>query len=206
MCRSIRFSRPVISFALAASLSPVASAQQPSSDKSTRQQQQNAPARAATEAYPAGRAEAMAREWTRARDYTGEYLAAMPEDGFAFKPTPEVRSFAEQMLHLANANFMFAAAAIGRANPYQNRDLEKSPELRTKAAVTRVVLESYDFAIGAIKGMTDAKLDESVAIFGRTRPRAGVLAAGFEHQTHHRGQTTVYLRLRGVTPPAEKLF
>jgi uncharacterized damage-inducible protein DinB len=28
----------------------------------------------------------------------------------------------------------------------------------------------------------------------------------FEHQTHHRGQTTVYLRLKGIKPPNEKLF
>ncbi|MBO0721263.1 MAG: damage-inducible protein DinB, partial [Blastocatellia bacterium] len=31
-------------------------------------------------------------------------------------------------------------------------------------------------------------------------------AASFEHQTHHRGQTTIYLRLKGVTPPGEKLY
>jgi uncharacterized damage-inducible protein DinB len=32
------------------------------------------------------------------------------------------------------------------------------------------------------------------------------LSKGFEHQTHHRGQTTIYLRLKGVKPPQEKLF
>src|SRR5215475_12076842 len=49
-------------------------------------------------------------DWTRARDYTKEYLDAMPEDGLNFKPTPDIRSFAEQMLHLANANFNFISA------------------------------------------------------------------------------------------------
>ena len=37
-------------------------------------------------------------EWQRAKEYTKEYLDAMPEDGVGFKPTPEIRSFAEQML------------------------------------------------------------------------------------------------------------
>jgi len=35
---------------------------------------------------------------------------------------------------------------------------------------------------------------------------AHVLMHLFMHQTHHRGQCTVYLRLVGVHPPAEKLF
>src|SRR5262245_23407451 len=46
-------------------------------------------------------------DWTRAKEYTKEYLDAMPEDGMGLKPTPDVRSFAEQMLHLAGANFIF---------------------------------------------------------------------------------------------------
>jgi uncharacterized damage-inducible protein DinB len=37
-------------------------------------------------------------------------------------------------------------------------------------------------------------------------PKALILAKAFEHQTHHRGQATVYLRLKGVTPPQEMLF
>src|SRR5262245_43635519 len=67
-------------------------------------------------------------DWTRARDYTKEYLDAMPEDGLNFKPTPEIRSFAEQMLHLANANFNFISAAADIPNPYDKKNLEKMSE------------------------------------------------------------------------------
>lgn len=202
--RSSITARFVIALAFGANLPLVASARQ--------QQQQparaaaSAPAQATSKSNPASRIEVMAREWTRARDYTREYLDAMPEDGSAFKPVPEVRSFAEQMLHLANANFAFAAAAANRTNPYKDRDLEKLPEFKTKAGLARVVTESYDFAIDALRSLTDARLDEQTTLFGSERTRAGVLAAAFEHQTHHRGQTTVYLRLKGVTPPREKLF
>src|SRR3569833_1629150 len=55
-------------------------------------------------------------EWQRAKDYTKSYLDAMPEDGYAFKPTPEIRSFAQQMLHLADANYLFASSASGKPN------------------------------------------------------------------------------------------
>jgi len=50
-------------------------------------------------------------EWQRAKAYTKAYLDAMPEDGYGFKPTPEIRSFAQQMLHLSDANYIFATVA-----------------------------------------------------------------------------------------------
>lgn len=147
----------------------------------------------------------MVADWTRARDYTKEYLDAMPEDGYSFKPTPDIRSFAEQMLHLANANYAFAVAATGVANT-NKVNLEKTDSMKTKAACTKAVTDSYDFMINAIKGADPKKLGEAIKLFGRDTTRGGALAKAFEHQTHHRGQTTIYLRLKGATPPAEKLF
>ena len=146
-------------------------------------------------------------DWTRARDYTKEYLDAMPDEGISFKPTPDIRSFAEQMLHLAAANFAFVSTATGIANPHQGKNLEKMEEYKTKAALTKIVMESYDFAINAAKNLDLKKADEPVKFFGRFEmTRSGAWSKGFEHQTHHRGQTTIYLRLKGVKPPQEKLF
>ncbi len=150
---------------------------------------------------------AMITDWTRAKEYTKEYLDAMPEDGTNFKPTPDIRSFAEQMLHLAGGNFGFVSTAAGIANPYDKKNLEQMSEFKTKAALTKVVMESYDFAINAIKGMDPKKANEPIKLFGRfDSTRGGAFAKAFEHQTHHRGQTTIYLRLKGVKPPQEKLF
>nr|WP_197486592.1 hypothetical protein [Mucilaginibacter sp. L294] len=47
----------------------------------------------------------LVKEWERSKAYTKEYLDAMPENGYTLKPTPEMRSFAEQNLHLADANY-----------------------------------------------------------------------------------------------------
>jgi uncharacterized damage-inducible protein DinB len=151
----------------------------------------------------------MVNDWTRARDYTKEYLDAMPEEGVNFKPNPDIRSFAEQMLHLATANFMFSSSAAGTASPYdprQGKNLEKMDEFKTKAALTKIVMESYDYAINAIKGIDVKKMDEKVKFFNFELTRVACLNKAFEHQTHHRGQTTIYLRLKGVKPPQEKLF
>jgi len=146
------------------------------------------------------------KEWERAKAYTKEYLDAMPETGYALKPTPQMRSFADQMLHLAADNYVFTAAANGEKFPEGMDQLEKSSG-KTKAVVIKNVLDSYDFVIEAIKKMTPAQLQEKIKLFNRFElSREQALGKGFEHQTHHRGQTTVYLRLAGTTPPAEKLF
>lgn len=145
-------------------------------------------------------------DWQRAKEYTKEYLDAMPEDGVDFKPTPEIRSFADQMLHLANANYNFGALVSGKTNPMQGKKMEEMADLKTKSALTKAVMDSYDFMIDAVKGMTDAQLGEMVKMGQREMTREVVLAKAFEHQTHHRGQCTIYIRMKGVKPPNEKLF
>jgi uncharacterized damage-inducible protein DinB len=147
----------------------------------------------------------MVKEWQRAKIYTKEYLDAMPEDGYSFKPTPEIRSFAGQMLHLANDNYGFAVYASGKPNPNGDISLEKTVP-SSKEATTKAVMDSYDFAISALQGMTPDQLQETIKSSKLGITRFGVFGKAFEHQTHHRGQTTIYLRLKGVTPPEEKLF
>lgn len=152
----------------------------------------------------------MIADWTRAKEYTKEYLDAMPEDGTNYKPNAQdkdMRTFADQMLHLAGNLFMLGSIATGATNPYQGKNLEKMDEFKTKAALSKIVLESYDFMLAAVKGFDLAKGGEALKLFNRfDTTRAGAIAAAFEHQTHHRGQTTIYIRMKGVKPPQEKLF
>ena len=152
----------------------------------------------------------MIANWTRAKEYTKEYLDAMPEDGMNFKPNAQdkdMRTFAEQMLHFTAANFMFASLATGATNPHQGKNLEKMDEYKSKAALSKIVLEGYDFMIAAVKSFDLAKANEPLKLFNRfDTTRSGALAAAFEHQTHHRGQTTIYIRMKGVKPPQERLF
>jgi uncharacterized damage-inducible protein DinB len=159
---------------------------------------------------PKDRITILVAEWSRAKLGTQEYIEAMPEDGTGFKPTPQVRSFAEQMLHLAGGNYMFAAAAAGKENPWdftKGKDPVNVAEFKqSKATLLKFVMESYDFAINAVKGLTSSQLDETVQLFSMKMPRHLILTKGIEHHAHHRGQTTIYLRLKGITPPSERLF
>ena len=149
----------------------------------------------------------MIASWERAKAYTKEYLDAATEEVYSFKPTPEMRSFGEQMHHLAVDNYKITnAAVVGITSPVKFRDLEKET-LTTKAEITQAVIESYDYVINTIKSLDETKLNNTVKMFNRweTTVEDG-LNKSFEHQTHHRGQTTVYLRLKGIKPPPEKLF
>ena|SRR5579859_3616056 len=157
---------------------------------------------------PAEKKDVMIAAWERAKAYTKEYLDAATEEVYPFKPTPEMRSFGEQMIHLAVDNYKITNAVVAGVTGVSGlRDLEKEPPATTKAAITQAVMDSYDFVIATIKGMDINKLNNSVKVFNRweTTVEDGLNKA-FEHQTHHRGQTTVYLRLKGITPPKEKLF
>lgn len=146
----------------------------------------------------------MIANWERAKAYTREYLDAMPEDGYSFKPTPEIRSFAEQMLHLADANFGLVSMASGKQSPHKFGEVEKS--FKSKAETIQTVMNSYDFVIAAIREMPQSKYKEKMEVMGHTFSKLDGLEKTFEHQTHHRGQATIYLRLKGVQPPQEKLF
>jgi uncharacterized damage-inducible protein DinB len=151
-------------------------------------------------------AEAMVKEWERAKAYTKEYLEAMPETGYALKPTPEMRSFAEQMLHLTDALYGLGSAGFGSKSPAGTGEAEKGAD-KSKENVTKLVLAGYDYIINGIGRMSSVQFNENVQVFGKfDMTKVTVLNKAFEHQTHHRGQTTVYIRLAGAKPPQEKLF
>lgn len=148
----------------------------------------------------------MIKEWLRAKAYTLEYLEAMPADKYDFKPTAEMRSFAQQMLHFTDANFGFAAAISGLKSPVGFGEAEKATD-QSKANVVKLVSDGYDFVIAAIRATKPEDLATKIKMFGRFEmSKCEAFAKAFEHQTHHRGQTTVYIRLAGAKPPQEKLF
>jgi uncharacterized damage-inducible protein DinB len=151
----------------------------------------------------------MVKEWERAKTYTDEYLNTMPADKYTFRAVPvdSVRNFAQQMIHLAQANYFLMAKATGDMPPaFANSNLEHSASAQTKDSVMYYVNASYDFCINAVKNSDLNKWGEKIKIFGMEATRYAMMIKTFEHQTHHRGQTTIYIRVAGIKPPQEKLF
>ncbi len=144
----------------------------------------------------------MVKDWERAKSYTDEYLATMPANKYGARAVDSIRSFAEQMLHLAAANISLSSSGTGAARIYPGFNMEKSAGAQNKDSVTYYVNASYDFTINGIKNMDASKLME----YNRGQSRLVWLMKAFEHQTHHRGQCTIYIRLQGIKPPNERLF
>ena len=142
----------------------------------------------------------LAKHWTTTRTYTLAVAAQMPADQYTFKPTPAQMSFGEQMLHIASANTYFFGKMTGikpPAGPAKSAAADK-------AAVIKALTESFDFAAAQIAALKDAQLLEVVDTGdGKMSRYEGVLLA-FDHTAHHRAQTLVYLRLKGIVPTEYK--
>jgi uncharacterized damage-inducible protein DinB len=148
----------------------------------------------------------LVKDWQRAKAYTLEYLNTMPANKYSFKANDSVRSFAQQMLHLAQANVGLLSGAIPNAPSFGRANLEGSATAQTKDSVMYYVMTSYDFAINGIKNLSTSAFSERAKFFNFEESKFTWILKAFEHQTHHRGQTTIYIRLAGIKPPQEKLF
>jgi len=151
------------------------------------------------------------------RDLTGlerEFVPAaeaMPEDRFAFAPTSGefkgVKTFAQQVRHVAAANFMFAAGILGETAPV---DLggENGPEtLKTKAEIVAYLKASFVYAHKALGSLNDTNATGSVPVpwGGKgTITRLSLATHTATHAYDHYGQMVVYLRLNGIIPPASR--
>jgi uncharacterized damage-inducible protein DinB len=137
----------------------------------------------------------------------GRKLIAMaedfPEDKFDFKPTPAQRSFAEQLLHAAGANYFFTAPVLGQKPPEGD---PKRDQYKTKADVVAFVKKSFADGAAAIQAKGDKGMSELVVDpFAHQQVRIGDLAYGFiEHSGEHYGQLVVYYRLAGLVPPESR--
>ncbi len=71
-----------------------------------------------------------------------------------------------------------------------------------KAGVLNILNKAYDMAMAVHQNLTEKQLDEVVPFFAGPMTIRQILLLLHDHQTHHVGQLIVYLRLKGIKPPA----
>jgi uncharacterized damage-inducible protein DinB len=136
-----------------------------------------------------------------AKDWLTKAAAQVPEEHYAFKPTPDVRSMGEVFGHVADANFAICAMASGQKAPMSG--IEKSK--KTKAELTDALTKSFAFCDAAFDGLTDARANEVIKFFlPGTHTRLGVLAFNGGHDLEHYGNIVTYMRLKGMVPPSSQ--
>jgi uncharacterized damage-inducible protein DinB len=123
----------------------------------------------------------------------------VPEEHYAFKPTPEVRSMGEIFGHVADSNFLICGMVSGEKPPMSN--IAKTNT--TRADLRDALAASFKFCDAAYDGMTDARASEVIKFFiAGTHTRLGVLAFNNAHDFEHYGNIVTYMRLKGMVPPS----
>jgi uncharacterized damage-inducible protein DinB len=112
------------------------------------------------------------------------------------------------MIHLSQATVSLVEAATGTKIPtvINRSGLESIPSALTKDSVTYFVTLSYDYATQALESFEMTSCYEYVKRGKFNETRLVWFLKAFEHQAHHRGQTTIYIRSLGLKPPDERLF
>lgn len=140
----------------------------------------------------------------------GRKLIAMaedfPEDKYDYKPNPSERSFAEQLLHAAAANYVFTNIAMGEKPPTEAEVEPKRDKYKTKADVVGYVKKSFADGEAAIKVLGDKGMDKLVVDpYANQQVRVIDMAYGLmEHSGEHYGQLVVYYRVAGMVPPESR--
>ena len=124
----------------------------------------------------------------------------MPEADYAFKPTPEVRSFGQLVGHMINGNFAICAGIMGETSP-GTMDYEKAPDKATQIAALR---ESIEYCRTAHTWGKSRHHDE-VTLFGSMKGSVTwALAFNISHVAEHYGNMVTYMRLKGMVPPSSQ--
>ena len=126
----------------------------------------------------------------------------MSEADYAFKPTPEVRSYGQILAHVADLNYLFCANATGAEPPV--RDVEKTKTSR--ADIQQAVSASFAYCDAVYAGMTVATTGKMVKLMGSPMPALTVLIFRTHHLSLHYGNVATYMRLRGKVPPSTAAF
>ena len=119
---------------------------------------------------------------------------------YAYRPTPDVRSFGELFAHVAGSQKMYCAMALGEQVPGEG-DVEKTA--KTKAAILAALKESNTYCEKAY-ALPDAKLTASVDVFGQQHPRFYALIANASHDGEHYGNIVTYMRMNKLVPPSSR--
>jgi uncharacterized damage-inducible protein DinB len=125
---------------------------------------------------------------------------AIPAEKFSWRPSPDVRSFAEVFLHVSAANYNLYKL-VGTPPPagFDVKGFEKSTT--DKAKVIATLKDSFAHARKAITAMPDANLEKSLDWFGGKNTERGILLFIVRHAAEHLGQSIAYARFAGITPP-----
>jgi hypothetical protein len=135
---------------------------------------------------------------------------AMPEDKYGFAPTngefKGVRTYAQQIKHVAAVNYLFGAAILEQKPPVNTGDEDGPASITSKADIMKFLKDSFEYVHKAVATINDKNLVATVkSPFGEgSVTRLGLATSVSAHCFDHYGQMVEYLRMSGIVPPASR--
>ena len=122
----------------------------------------------------------------------------MPPENYSFKPTSDIRSFAQVIAHAAESQMRTCSAVTGS---------HKSIDAASKTSKTDLVAalqEAFAQCDKAYEIATDADAANVISTPRGQRTKLGALIGNTIHDNEQYGILTVYLRLKGLIPPSSQ--
>ena len=147
--------------------------------------------------------DAIRDQWKRTRALLMPISEAIPEEKYDYKPTPEVRSFREMLLHMATDTHTHMGFVVGMSREESEKLTEKYHGLKTRAELLGALGEAFDYGDKILADLNDQNAMEMVT--GHRDERMTRISAALDVFTDivdHYGNLVVYLRLNGIVPPS----
>jgi uncharacterized damage-inducible protein DinB len=118
----------------------------------------------------------------------------MPESKYSYRPTKEVRSFAEILTHVADISYILCSNVKGEAAPGM------AAAKGSKAEIKAYLKGAFDYCDGVYSGFTDAHLNDPADFFGAKTNKMFILTQVGNHDALHYGNLVPYLRINDLVP------
>ena len=128
------------------------------------------------------------------QDKIAKAAEMMPESKYSYRPTKEVRSFAELLTHVGDISYILCSNAKGEATPGTTAAKSSKPEIRA------YLKGAFDYCDGVYSGYTDAHLNDPADFFGFKTNKMFILTQVGNHDALHYGNLVTYLRINGLEP------
>jgi hypothetical protein len=132
---------------------------------------------------------------------------AMPESKYSYAPSDGefagVRTFAEQIKHVAAANYQLAAGALGEEPPSGTTHETAPDSIKTKAQIMDYLKGSFASLHRAAAALNESNMDVPIPAKG-DRTRLLMLIDAVVHSSNHYGQMVEYLRMNNIIPPSSR--
>jgi uncharacterized damage-inducible protein DinB len=118
----------------------------------------------------------------------------MPEPKYSYRPTKDVRSFAEMLDHVADISYFLCSSVKGEANPSTAHAADSKTKMKAR------LKGAFEYCDGVYSGFSDAHLNDPADFFGLKTNKMFLLTQLANHDALHYGNLVAYLRLNGLVP------